>query len=170
VTARVALPPVAHAALWRFLVGIDLVESIVADHAPVDVPVRLQLDDPRRLRVTRVDDMLWARLLDVGAALSARRFEADDELAIGVVDPIVPANDGTWSLRSRDGVSTCERADGAAVDLRVDVAGLGAAWLGDTSFAALALAGRVGDVDAGAIERADRLFASRPAPQCRTHF
>jgi predicted acetyltransferase len=166
----VALSPSAHTGLWRYLVGIDLVAAIIADHAAVDAPVRFLLGDPRQVRVTRVVDMLWARLLDVGAALAARTYGADDEIAIRVVDADVPSNEGTWVLGSTGGVTTCERDDRAPAALGLDVAALGAAWLGDTSFAALATAGRVDEHAAGVVIRADRLFSSRPAPHCRTHF
>ena len=50
------------------------------------------------------------------------------------------------------------------------IADLGAAYLGGVSFAALAAAGRVTEQRAGALARADHLFAHHPLPWCGTFF
>src|SRR5699024_9457691 len=48
--------------LWRFLLGVDLVNSLVAAARPVDEPLEWWLTDRREARTTRVDDDLWLRL------------------------------------------------------------------------------------------------------------
>jgi len=58
----------------------------------------------------------------------------------------------------------------APADLVVDVAVLGAAWLGGTTWAELAAAGRVDVRRTAAVTDADRLFATTPAPWCGTFF
>ncbi|MDP9387451.1 MAG: GNAT family N-acetyltransferase, partial [Actinomycetota bacterium] len=80
----VALSPGADAALWRFLLSIDLTEVVEAESRPVEDPLRWMLADPRRLRVTMASDFLWARLLDVGAALAARRYAVPGRLVLDV--------------------------------------------------------------------------------------
>jgi len=62
-----------------------------------------------------------------------------------------------------------ERTDGPA-DLSLDVADLAAAYLGGIRVADLARAGRVAELTAGALRRADALFASDRAPWCATMF
>ena len=52
----------------------------------------------------------------------------------------------------------------------LEVADLGAAYLGGVRFATLAAAGRVVENQQGAVARADALFASDPAPYCGTPF
>ena len=55
-------------------------------------------------------------------------------------------------------------------DVVIGMAELGAAYLGGTSFAALAQAGLVHEAVSGAVARADRLFTTAPAPWCCTSF
>ena len=62
--------PEVDAGLWRFLLDIDLVEEVTAGARPLDEPLRWRLADPRRLRTTSINDALWARLVDIPAALS----------------------------------------------------------------------------------------------------
>jgi predicted acetyltransferase len=86
-------------------------------------------------------------------------------LVLEVRDAICEWNDGRWKLE--DG--TCERTD-AEPDLALDVSTLGSAYLGAVSFTQLREALRVEERRAGAIERADALFAWRPLPWCLEIF
>jgi predicted acetyltransferase len=153
------------AALWRWLLDLDLGETLRLSRRPVDEPLRWLLADPRRLETTRVEDEAWVRLVDVGGALGARTYAPVDGVVIDVADPLLPANAGTWEVDG-DGVRRTDRA----ADLAVDVSVLGAVSLGGTSWAELAAGGRVEERTTGAIERADRLFSVHPAPWCGTFF
>ena len=62
----------AYAALWQFLLSLDLVRTVDAAMASSDDPLRHLVADSRALHARPVD-ALWVRLVDVGAALSARR-------------------------------------------------------------------------------------------------
>jgi len=55
-------------------------------------------------------------------------------------------------------------------ELALDVAALGSVYLGGFGFKQLARAGRVEERAPGALERADALFASEPAPWCPEIF
>jgi predicted acetyltransferase len=155
------------AALWRFVLDLDLVGEVSARDVAVDAPLRWRLADPRRLRFVRQRDWLWARLLDVPAALSARSFGPGEPVVIEVVDAFRPQTAGQY----RDGPDGCERvSDAADADVRCDVADLGAAYLGGVSFGTLARAGRVDELRAGATAAADALFATDVAPFCTTMF
>lgn len=165
----VALTAEARAGLWQFCLGVDLVRVVRARNVPVDEPLRWMLTDARRLRVTSSSDFLWVRLLDVGAALAGRAYGTDASVVIDVADG---AGSGAGRFRLRGGPSgeaACDRTDRAA-DLALDIAHLGAAYLGGVRFGTLARAGLVDELTPGAAARADTLFAGTPAPYCCTQF
>src|SRR5690606_19874557 len=92
----------AYAALWRFVLELDLVSEVRAHLRPVDEPVRWMVRDQRGIHQT-VTDHQWLRILDVRAALEARRYERDGVLELRVVDPLGFA-EGSWRLDVVDGV------------------------------------------------------------------
>ncbi|MGH2517423.1 MAG: GNAT family N-acetyltransferase, partial [Ktedonobacterales bacterium] len=165
----IAVTMEARAALWDYIFGVDLIATVRAERRPVDDPLRWMLADPRRLRVTRLSDDLWVRLLDIPAALSARRYSSEGRLVLEVSDPFLPENAGRYLIESGPDGSAC-RATEEATDLALDVADLGAAYLGCVSFVTLARAGRVRELRAGALRRADALFATAMAPYSGTSF
>jgi predicted acetyltransferase len=154
----VAVSPEVRAGLWQFCFGVDLIRLVKA-YLAVDDPLRWMLVDPRRLRTTSVTDFLWVCLLDIEAALSARTYASDDHLVIDV------AGDGRYRLAG----GTCRRTDDLP-DLRLDLPDLGATYLGGIRFATLARAGLVAELTAGAVARADALFATAPGPVSTTGF
>jgi predicted acetyltransferase len=159
----------AEAAMWSYLFGIDLVGTVSAGERPVDDPLRWRLPDPRRLRVRQLRDHLWVRVLDVGVALSARGYAADDALVLELHDEFRPGNSGRWLIDGGPDGATCTRTDRAA-DLTLSAADLGAIYLGGVPVSTLADAGRVRELTTGAIARADRAFLVHPSPWCTTRF
>lgn len=136
-----ATDPETYRALWRFLLGIDLSRKVSFSMGAVDEPLQYLVDEPRRLG-TALSDALWVRLVDVPAALAARRYQAPVDVVIEVEDPILPANAGRWRLTGGPDAATCVRT-GDPADLTATVTDLGAAYLGGTSLRALAAGGRV---------------------------
>ncbi|MFP5377425.1 MAG: GNAT family N-acetyltransferase [Acidimicrobiia bacterium] len=165
----VGLTPEAEAALWRFLLSLDLVSVVEADLRPVDDPLRWMLADPRRLRVTMASDMLWARLLDVAAALAARRYRVPGTLVIDVADAFRPDAAGRYRLDGGPDGAECRRTTDDA-DLSLTAEELGALYLGGTAASTLAAAGRVVEHRPGALAEADAFLGGSPLPFCRTHF
>lgn len=164
----VAISPAGVTALWRHLLGLDLTATVAAEHLAVDDPVLHLLDDPRRLRA-RFRDGLWVRPLDVPAALAARRYAAPLDVVLDVADPFRPATAGVFRLTGgRDGAA-CRRSD-AAPDLALDVAALGAAYLGGVTLCALAAAGQVRELRPGALAAASVAFGAERAPHCPAVF
>ena len=161
--------PMATAAIWRFLIDIDWMAAVRAHLLPLDHPLLLLLTEPRRLRFAYRDG-LWVRLVDVGAALSARAYAPGDAQAgavvIEVADAFCPWNSGRWRVAASGGV---ERTT-AAPDLRCDVTALGSVYLGGFTWAQLARALRVEELTPGAAPRADRLFRTDVAPWCPQIF
>jgi len=136
----VGLTVEAEAALWRYLLDLDL-----------------------------AGDQLWVRLLDLPGALAARRYAVDDALVLEVSDALRPRNQGRFRLEGGPDGATCEPTT-AEPDLALDVADAGAAYLGGASLVSLARAERVAERTPGALLRADRMFAASPPPICTTHF
>ena len=156
--------PDATAAIWRHLFDMDWSARIKARCLPLDHPLFLLLAEPRWLRFN-VRDGLWVRLVDVGAALSARGYAAPGAVAIELTDAFCPWNAGTWRIGDGGAARTT-----AAPELRCDVADLGAVYLGGFSWSQLARALRVEELRPGAVERADALFRSAVAPWCPEIF
>jgi predicted acetyltransferase len=155
----------AYRGLLRFLLGVDLVEKVVFPTLPVDHAIGTLLSDPRAVRTTGLRDETWLRLIDVQAALEARSYRGPGSVVLGVTDPLLPANTGSF-LVSTAGV---QRTD-SEPELVTDVSALAAAYLGGTPWWQLARAGRVTEFGAGILETADRLFATPRAPHCGTSF
>ena len=156
--------PQATDAIWRFLFGIDWLARVKAIFLPVDHPLLLSQAAPRRLNFL-LREGLWVRLIDVGAALSARGYAIDDAIVIEVADEFCPWNAARWRI-SRDAV---EKTD-AEADLACDVRSLGCVYLGGFTFAELARALRVRELRDGALRRADAMFHSDRKPWCPELF
>jgi predicted acetyltransferase len=164
VEALEALGTDAYTALWGLLVDLDLSRRIVAAPRPVDEPLRWMLRNPRALRVTRLTDNLWLRLLDVAAALQARSFDTPGVLVFEIrPDAMCPANTGTWRLTADPTGALCTRTN-EAPDFTLDVQSLASLFLGGVSPAALAAAGRIVEHRTGALAQTARLFATDPLP------
>ncbi|MET3920723.1 GNAT family N-acetyltransferase [Arthrobacter sp. UYEF20] len=156
--------------LWQFLGGIDLVERVSWQEAPVDDPLGWALEDPRCIEASDHRDMLWLRILDTEAALAARRYAADGTLVVRILDGLDLAG-GTFELAVHDGGATVSRVEGdRAPDLVMDVAALGSIYLGGVCPVTLAAAGRISQPTEGAALTARRMFGVERAPHCLTHF
>jgi predicted acetyltransferase len=158
----------AYRGIWSYSFGVDLIDRIRARHRPIDEPLPWMLADFRRLQA-RTGDGLWLRLLDVNAALVARRYSAVGSIVFEVADATCPWNAGRHHLEVSEDGATCTPTD-AETDIRLDVSDLGAAYLGGVEFGLLAGAGRVEEKRDGALARADAMFRWRPHPWCPSVF
>ncbi|HET6875082.1 MAG TPA: GNAT family N-acetyltransferase, partial [Acidimicrobiales bacterium] len=129
----VAVTPEAEADMLAFLLGVDLVDTVVLDHRPVDDPLRWWLADARQLRSSWTMDWLWVRLADAPTALASRRYRVEDRLAVDLVDEVCPWNAGTLVLEGGPDGATCKLVDGHAGDLRMGARQLGSMLLGGVS-------------------------------------
>ncbi|WP_030670217.1 GNAT family N-acetyltransferase [Streptomyces cellulosae] len=157
-----ALDPAAHAALWRFLFDIDLTSTVSALRRPLDDPWMSMVSDIRRCGL-RVRDALYVRLVDVGAALEARTYQAPLDVVFEVEDDFCPRNAGRWRLTGDAKGASCGRTTDSA-DLALSVRELGSAYLGGVSLASLAAAGRVRELRQGALAEAAVGFGSAVTP------
>ena len=154
----------AYAALWQFCFDMDLVTTVTASRRAADEPLPWLMADPRRLTQS-FQDASWLRLVDVLAALSARRYSTTDSLTLGVSDPFLEWNDCTVRLDVAPEESYCRTTD-AEPDLTLSAADLGAVYLGGVKLRTLYHAGRVEENTPGALARADAMFATDLKPWC----
>ena len=157
--------PLATRELWRVLLDMDWKATLNAFLLPIDHPLVHQLSYPRRMRL-RVGDGLWVRLVDVGAALSARAYGGDGPVVFEVEDPFLPENSGRWRLAGGEAERTEDEAD-----LALDISELGSAYLSGFTFGELVRAGVVDELRDGGAARADEVFVtSAPKPWCPEIF
>ena len=154
----------AYAALWRYCFDMDLVGVISGWKRPLDEPLLHMLAEPRALRF-QIRDGTWLRLIDVQRALEARRYSHEGRMVLEVQDGFAQWNDGTYELEGGPDGATC-KAVGASPDLSMRVDDLASAYLGAVSFRSLSEAGRVVEMNPGALKAADEMFSSAVAPWC----
>ena len=152
----------------RYLTAVDWVATVHLGTRPVDDPVPLWLHDGRAAPQFDRSDHVWARVLDVPAALSARRYAAEGRVVLEVDDPMGFAT-GRFALDGGPDGATCVPTPDDP-DLVVQVPALGSAYLGGCTWARLAAAGWVTEARPGAIERASTMFAVPRAPWCALTF
>jgi predicted acetyltransferase len=163
VLEAIGVDPAALRDLWRFLLAIDWTDTIEGVYLPTDHPLQLLAARVSRLD-WRVIDGLWVRVVDVPAALDARSYGGEAWVEV-VADAQFPENVGTWAVGA-EGASRSRRRP----DVRVDVQGLAAAYLGGISFTQLARAGRAEEVARGGLARADAAFRTASAPWSPENF
>jgi predicted acetyltransferase len=153
------------AALFRYLLDLDLVATLTLGERPVEDHLRRRLADPRRYRIKGAGDHVWVRLADVAAALPQRAYRGDGSVVIEVADRFRPANDGRYEVSAAGCGPTA-----APAEVAVPVDSLGAAFLGGVTFSALAQAGRAAELVPGGLAKADALFAEPVQPFCDHGF
>lgn len=158
----------AHVALWRVLLGLDLVETVETYHCPVDDPLPLLLTDPRLLRTVDVRDGMWVRLLGVPAALAARRYGVEVDVVLDVGDGFL-GRGGRFRLRGGPDGADCEPTSRPA-QLRVDVATLGGLYLGGHRLSTAVRAGLAQLDDPALGRRLDLALLAERAPHYGTGF
>jgi len=168
VSESIAITPDADRALWSYLLSADLTSATRARNIPVDSALRHMLAEPRRLGMT-VGDALWLRIVDLPAALAARRYAARDRLVLEVRDAFCGWNAGRWEVEAMPDGAEAHRTT-SDPDLTLGAAELGATYLGGISMAELAIANRIEENTPGAVMRADALLRTPLAPWCPADF
>jgi predicted acetyltransferase len=167
VGAMHALTPAAEEGLWRYLLSIDLVAKVESWNTDPSSILPDVVADSRRVEQV-ISDGLWVRVLEVPAALEARRYQIEGRLVLEVADPFRGSAAGTFALEGGPDGATCEPST-EPPDLRLDVRELGSAYLGGLTFSQLARAGLVeGSPDA--LAAADLMFGWTIAPWCPEVF
>ncbi|MFD5622400.1 GNAT family N-acetyltransferase [Streptomyces yangpuensis] len=161
--------PAVAAALWECVAALDLTGKVSAWGRPADDPLLHFAADRDQVRVTAQFPALWLRLVDVGAALTARSWAAPVELVLEVHDARLPDNAGRFRLKAGPHGTTYDHADGAA-DLALDVRELAACYLGGTRVADLVAAGLVQEHTPGAADALDAALHTPVLPHTSDEF
>ncbi len=160
--------PAARLALLRRLVDFDLMGSVkVAVGA--DDPLWHWVTGPRSVGEADGRDNLWLRLIDLPAALASRGYEADCDVVVEVTDDWLPRNAGRWRLSVAKGEATVVPTD-AEPETTLDIAVLGAAWLGSTNLVARHRAGLIAEARPGAIRKLWRSLRTEVGPAHSSGF
>lgn len=168
IVEMVSVTEEAHAALWRVLLAMDLIETVTLSH-PLDDPLQYLLTDPRQVRTTSIRDGMWARVLDVPAALSARRYASEVDVVLDVHDPFLDRG-GRFRLRGGPDGAECVRVDVGGPTLDIEVAALGRLLFGGERATTLARAGLLATADQAALRSVDLAFQAERLPQHGTGF
>ena len=152
-----ATTPEAHVALWRALLGLDLREKVIYKTYPED-PLPYLLTDARAAATTAVEDDLWLRIMDIPAALEARRYQGELSAVLEVVDGF-RSDGGRFALQIRDGQAQCTPTD-APADIRMNLDVLGSLYLGAHRPSVFVHSHRLHSNDPGLIQRLGAAFAS----------
>ncbi|GAA1882730.1 GNAT family N-acetyltransferase [Lapillicoccus jejuensis] len=151
--------PAVRLALLRRLVDLDLTSTVRLRTASPDDLV-LDWTAPERGVAGSPVDSLWLRLADLPTALAARGYAAPCDVVLDVSDTRLPDQAGRWRLRvGADGTGRATRTDQPA-QVRLDVADLGASYLGGRPLARLLEAGRLEEVEPGAVAALDAALRS----------
>jgi predicted acetyltransferase len=160
----------AYRDLWAYLGSLDTIDEVLIGERPVDEPARWLMADGRALMQTACNDDLWLRLLDVPAALEARRYAAPGQLVLEVTDTDGDGfGAGRWLLDGAPDGARCTATTRNA-DVTVSQRVLASAYLGDRSLRAAAVAGGVDEHSPGALARLDAMLTTPRPPYNGTGF
>lgn len=157
----------AYLGLWQFLAAVDLVEKVTFTRAPMEDPLEFALADPRLYSVTRLEDVIWLRVLDVVAALEAREWVQDGSVLLGVRDAMGMA-EGTYRVQVRDRRAEVTRSD-EEPEVVLDVTSLGSLYLGGVTVRTLRRSNRF-EGSPEALDRFARLMELPTRPYCVTRY
>ena len=165
-----ALDGAATCALWSRLLDLDLTVKVHIGPLPANDPLVGMLVAVGTAQ-THLEEMLWVRLVDVPAALAARRYATDVDAVLEVEDSLIAANQGRWHLSAPAfGGPVCVEPTSREPDIRLDVRELGAAYLGGTSLASLAACGLVRSTDPLTLLKVASAFLWPVSPACTWYF
>jgi predicted acetyltransferase len=161
--------PDAEAALWRFMLELDLTITLKASGRRVDEPVRWQIADFRSATVETWEHQ-YLRVLDVAAVFEARGYLAPGELVLDVRDPLGFAA-GIWHVSAGEPggstPATVTRLDTIPARLpaiALTANELAAIYLGGVQVSTLVAAGRATELTPGAAVAADGVLRAERAP------
>ena len=154
--------PQAERELWRHLCTVDWCRTAKASCRAVDDPLPFWLHDARLAHSSDHSDNMWLRVLDLPAAMAARRSPVAGSAVLEVDDPLGYVA-GRWlvELGPDHGSAT---PTSALADVSLSASALGAAFLGGHTLAQLAEGGHVREEHLGALGRTSALFATQTAP------
>jgi len=168
-----ALNDDAYAALWQFLANVDTVATIKAERRRPLERLPWLLTNARAAEPSDMGDGLWVALLDPARALAARAYQREGSLVLEAIDRAGADSEREVghriALEAGPAGATC-KVTVKAPDLTLDLAALGAAYLGGVRLRDAVAARGADEHRAGALAEADALFATADPPWCSTFF
>ncbi|QYH36215.1 GNAT family N-acetyltransferase [Salinibacterium sp. M195] len=162
----------AYEALWRFVLEVDLVHEVNSDLRSIDEPLLWHLTDRRAVTATPTDH-LWLRILDVPAALQARRYEAPARICFDISDSLGFAH-GTFLLEVDEAgaahATPVDEVPSGAAAVALTINELSSLYLGGVAVDSLVASGRVRELTPGAALVLERTFHSPVAPWLSVWF
>ena len=160
----------AYVDLWAYLTGLDGVDLVRLPDRPIDEPARLLSGNGRSVMLDSQVDSLWLKLLDVPAALAARRYAIGGELVLEVADDAIEVPvAGRYRLRADGDEVRCEATD-RDPDVTLTARALASIYLGGFRVHEHAAAGAIAERTPGALHRLSAMFATDLAPWNATPF
>ena len=156
--------PATRLALWRRLLDLDLIGTVKVGTVGADDPVLHWVAGPRGATKVSMSDNLWVRLVDLPEALQGRSWGAPCAVAVAVTDRAAPWNAGSWLLEADGSGSASVTPTSGDPEISLDVAHLGAAYLGGGNLAAAHRAGLVTEHRSGAVTELWRAMRTDVAP------
>lgn len=157
----------ARLALAQRLTTFDLMATTECWTAPDDVLLLWRA--AQRPHGKGVSDDLWLRVVDLPTAVAERGHATELDLTVAVTDAMLPENAGTWRWTAHGGAGHLVRHEGPA-DLSLDIADLGALWLGDQTVGARARAGYVTEHRTSAAAELDAALRTPTQPVASLNF
>ena len=162
--------PAARLALMRRLLDFDLIGTVKVGTLGTDDPVLHWVAGPRATADVSTTDNLWVRLVQLPEALQARAWSTPCAVVAAVADRAAPWNEGTWLLEADASGSASVTRSSADPEVSLDVASLGAAYLGGGNLVAAHRAGLVTEHRAGAVAELGRALRTDVAPAAAVMF
>ena len=161
VQALLTASPEAHAAIWRYLLDLELAALGAVDNRPLDDPIRWLLAEWRHYQVKHSATACGCRCSTLGGAGGARLS--------------VPTASWCWIWRAAGCCSRCAtarqlRAHRPRAEIELDPPALASTFLGGYRFTALRDGERLRELEPGACVRADSMFRAEREPWCSYEF
>ena len=169
VNELMALTDGAYADLWRYLAEMDWVAKVKAEWRSPSEALPWLLVNARAAMPSDEGDDLWVRIHDVPKALETRTYAGDGRLVLEVIDPETRGGRIRVELEASQEGARCRRST-KSPELTLDVATLGAAYLGATPLGHASARFGGEEHAAGAADRLDRLMRTLDEPWCTTFF
>jgi predicted acetyltransferase len=164
-----ALTDDSHASIWRYLSEIDWAATIKAGRRSPAERLPWLLTNARAAEISDLGDGMWIRLFDIRRALEARTYHREGGLVLEVIDKESHGGRTRLLLDVGPAGASCPETDQSA-DLTLDVAALGAAYLGGVSLRDAVVASGVDELRPGALAEADALLRTLREPWSSTFF
>ncbi len=159
----------ARTALWQFLAEVDWVATVKASRRSPSDSLPWLLTNGRAAVVSDVGDGVWVRIFDVPRALEARTYDREARVVLEVIDAEAPSGRIRVDLDASPAGTSC-RATDRNPDLTLDIAALGAAYLGGTRLRDAIRAHGVQEHRNGALATVEALLRTSDEPWCSTFF